>query len=463
MTLSRFRPAHTWGILSLLVAAFVFSGCNGSKALAKRAAKLEVAGQYEAAANTFYTAVLKDRMNADATAGLQRTGQQVLEDRLREFNTAIATRDRAAAVASYERADAYFNKIKGAGVNLDFPETARMEFARVRDAHVSDLYNAGLQAMETDRFDEALNSFEEVMRLSPGYEDAAQLADVSYCEPRYRNARSAYDAGQFRTALAALDEIMGRDAGFKDASDLRNNTLRDGMYTVAMINFVNGSSRPNLENKFRSYVQQELAGSSDPFLKVVDRENQQLILQEQQMALSGVLDESSAIEVGGLLGAKALLKGTVVSCEVITSDLTRRRKQGFESYKVEKVNSEGKKYYETLYRGVEYMEFEQSRSLEVQFNLVLISLETGETLASEIIPAREDDLVRYIKYSGDARNLYPSSPGGSVVRSGQSELRALLSARQALTQESVMVNNAVQASARGIRKALETQLQTLVP
>jgi len=457
-----FAP-FTWVVAALLSLPFLLTGCNGSKALAKRAYKLEEAGQFEAAANTYYTAVLKDRMNVDATQGLQRNGQRVLEDRLQSFQSAVTTRDRAAAVSAYEAADAYFNKIKGAGVNLDFPESYRQQFAQVRDAHVGDLYNAGLEHLEQERFNDALGAFEEVLRLSPGYEDANALANAAFCEPRYRNGNSALEDGSYRTALAAFDEVLGRDASFKDAASLRAQALKDGLYTIALIKFVNGSSRPNLENKFRSYVQQELAKSADPFLKIVDRENQDLILQEQQMALSGVLDESSAVEVGGLLGAKALMKGTVVACEVNTTDLIRRRKQGFESYQVERVNDEGKKYFETLYRAVEYMEFEQSRSVEVQFNLVLISLTSGETLASEMVTAREDDLVRYIKYSGNARNLYPSSMSGSVVRSGRSEIQGLLNARQALNQESSMVNDAVAQAATGIRKAVESELLNLVP
>lgn len=456
------RTLQGVAILWLLFATIAV-GCNGSKALAKRAVKLEEAGQFEAAANTFYTAVLKDRMNPDATAGLQRTGQWVLEDRLQTFQVAVTTRNRAQAVEAYEAADAYFEKIKRAGVSLDFPEPYRQQFAQVRDAHVNDLYNEGLGHLETERFEDALTAFEEVIRLSPGFEDAERLADAAYCEPRYRQGSAAYEDGRFRSALEAMDEVLARDAAFKDAADLKADALKDGLYTIAMIAFVNGSSRPNMENKFRSFVQQELAKSQDPFLKIVDRENQELILQEQQMALSGVLDESSAIEVGGLLGAKSILKGTVVSCETTTTELTRRRKAGFESYQVEKVNDEGKKYYETQYRNTEYMEFEQSRWVEVQFNLVLISLETGETLASEMIEARQDDLVRYIKYNGNARNLYPSSPSGNVVRSGKSELQSLLTARKALKQESAMVNDAVQEAATRIRQSIENQLLTLVP
>ena len=244
---------------------------------------------------------------------------------------------------------------------------------------------------------------------------------------------------------------------------MKQEALDLGRFTVAVIGFQNGSDRPNLENKFRTYVMQEMANSSDPFLKVVDRENQQMILQEQQLALSGMLDENTAVEVGGLLGAKALLKGTVVSYEASQTELRRYTRQGFESYQVEKVNSEGKKYYDTQYRSVTYMEFEQSRSVSVTFNLSLISLATGETLASEMITRSDDDAVRFVKYNGNRSRLYPANMSGSVNKSGKQQLQSLMGARQELTAESTLLNNAVKASATGIREALERNLLVLVP
>ena len=52
---------------------------------------------------------------------------------------------------------------------------------------------------------------------------------------------------------------------------------------------------------------------------------------------------------------------------------------------------------------------------------------------------------------------------GSVNKSGQRELQALLGARQELTAESTLLNNAVKASSTAIREALERNLLELVP
>lgn len=452
-----------WTAWMMAAVGLLALGCNGPKALVKRGFELETAGQIEQAANLYYSAVLKDRSHVDALASLQRAGQGVLNMRLEDFQSAVTLNDRAEAVRTYEAAEAYFDKIAAVNVRLDFPERYKLAFNQVKSAHMDDLYEAGMEDLAGEHFVDALAKFEEVVRLDPSFRDAALQADIAYCEPRYRGGKVALEAGQFRTAHRQFEEVLARKADFKDAGTMKQEALDLGLFTVAVIGFQNGSDRPNLENKFRTYVMQEMANSSDPFLKVVDRENQQMILQEQQLALSGMLDENTAVEVGGLLGAKALLKGTVVSYEANQSELRRYTRQGFESYQVERVNSEGKKYYETLYRGVTYMEFEQSRSVSVTFNLTLISLATGETLASEMITRSDDDAIRFVRYTGNRSKLYPANMSGSVNKSGQRELQGLLGARQELTAESTLLNNAVKASSTAIREALERNLLELVP
>ena len=109
------------------------------------------------------------------------------------------------------------------------------------------------------------------------------------------------------------------------------------------------------------------------------------------------------------------------------------------------------------------MEFEQSRSVSVTFNLTLISLATGETMASEMITRERSDEIRYARYTGNKSKLYPATMSGSVNKSGKSQVQALLNGRQELTAESTLLNQAVQDASKGIREALERNLQELVP
>ena len=450
-------------LLSSLACLIAMSSCSGSKAYVKRGIKMEEVGMMDQAANFFYTAVLKNPMNTDALAGMQRAGQWVLNDRLRVFDEARMVKDRARAVAAYEEAEAYYAKIEKLGIRLLFMESARTAYEQVKNAHLDDLYATGLKALETENFEEALAQFEEVKRLQTDYEDASHLADVAFCEPRYRTAVAAMDAAQWRTAFDALQAVVERDAGFKDAVELKADALEKGRFAIALVGFENGSNRSGMETKLRSFVQQSVAESQDPFLVLVDRENQALILQEQQLALSGVLDGNTSVEVGSMLGAKAILKGTVISCDVRTSSLQKRDITGFESYLVEKVNEEGKKVYDTKYRNVVYQSYSRSRAVDLTIQIQLISLETGKTEMSEILTRSNRDNIEYVRYSGNAKNLYPASTSGNVNRAGRRALMDKMQGRTELNSESSMVDALVVDCAAGIRSLVENEMKRLVP
>ena len=456
----KFHLPLFWTALSALV---LVSGCSGSKAYTKRGLKMEEVGMMPQAASFYYTAVQKKPTNTDALAGLQRAGQSDHNDHLRQFDEARMSNDRARAVAAFEAAEAYNARVAKLGIRLLFMESARQAYELVKDAHMDELYQAGLTALETEDFEEAVTQFEEVVRLDPEYEDAAHLADVAFCEPRYREGTSAMDRSHWRTALNALEALIKRDAEFKDASELKTTVLEKGRFAIALVDFENGSNRAGMETKLRSFVQQSVAESNDPFLLLVDRENQDLILQEQQLALSGVLDGNTTVEVGGMLGARAILKGTVVSCDVRTSSLQKFDRQGFESYRVEKVNEEGKKVYDTRYRNVTYQEYRRTRAVDVTIQVQLISLETGKTELSEILTRSSRDQVEYVRYSGNARNLYPSNASGNVSRAGRSALAKKMKARTELNSESSMVDALVVDCSNGIRSLVETELKRLVP
>ncbi|MFZ8835684.1 MAG: CsgG/HfaB family protein [Flavobacteriales bacterium] len=452
----------TW-FIGLTLSIVLGYGCSGSKAYVKRGIKMEEVGMMEQAAGFFYTAVMKNRANPDALAGMQRAGQWVLNDHLRTFDEARLAKNRGRAVTAYETAEAYHAKIEQLGIRLIFPETSRIAFNQVKNAHLDDLYTLGMQALEKEDFAGAQTNFDEIIRLQPDYLDAAQLANVAFCEPLYREATLGLEAERWRTALNALERIEQRDAGYKDVLELKNTALEKGRYPIALVAFENGSNRSGMETKLRSFVQQAISDSQDPFLILVDRENQALILKEQKLALSGVLDGNSAVEVGSMLGAKAILKGTVISCDVRTSSLQKRDITGFESYLVPKVNEDGKKVNETKYRTVVYQEYSRSRAVDVTVQIQLISLETGKTEVTELLTRSSRDDIEYVRYSGNAKNLFPASSNGNVNRSGRNALIQKMNGRTELNSETSMVDALVEDCAHAIQGVVETELKRLVP
>ena len=162
-----------------------------------------------------------------------------------------------------------------------------------------------------------------------------------------------------------------------------------------------------------------------------------------------------------MVGAKAILKGTVVSCDVRTSSLQKFDRQGFESYKVEKVNEEGKKVYETRYRKVTYQEYKRTRAVDLTIQIQLISLETGKTEMSEMLKRSSRDEIEYARYSGNANKLHPANSSGN--RGSRTGLSRKLNGRTELQSESSMVDELVLDCSKGVRNLVETELKRLVP
>ena len=196
---------------------------------------------------------------------------------------------------------------------------------------------------------------------------------------------------------------------------------------------------------------------------VVDRESLELILQEQQLELSG-LTSGAELEIGSILGAKAILKGTIVDCSVSTTPLRHDNKRGYEKYRVETVDAEGKKHYETKYKSVGYSEYYQSSEVSMSFTLKLISMETGAILSSETVQAMKSDQIRYIKYGGMASKLYAAKANGSVNTSYtvHNRLLSLTSERQDLRNENMMIDDITKVIASKVKSEIESIIQDKV-
>lgn len=424
---------------------------------------MEAAGLIPQAADYYFTAAIKNPNNPEALVALQRTGQWVLNSRITEFEQAQLRGNRSEALEAYDSALEYIKRVQQAGIELLILESSKEAFERVKSDHLDDLYERGMQALENENFEESQDIFDELIRLDSNFKDAVKWSNVSFCEPRYRLANDHLEQKQWRSAYELYAAILSRDKDYKKAQQMLESALSKGQFTIALLPFENGTNRSGLDTKFQSYVEEALMQSEDPFLEIVDREHQALILQEQKLALSGVLNANSAVEVGQLLGAKTLMKGSVVDCEIVTSGMQSQSKKGFESYQVLRITEEGKKVYDKKYREVSYREFYATRKAKITFRIALLSMETGQNLMSEMLSLETSDAIRFADYPGNKDNVFPCNASGNLNRLGKRNLRALFTARRVLSEESVLINTTVQSLAQKIRGQVENEMLQLVP
>ncbi|MDA7787352.1 CsgG/HfaB family protein, partial [bacterium] len=161
---------------------------------------------------------------------------------------------------------------------------------------------------------------------------------------------------------------------------------------------------------FESQFLNLFINNKNPFIKIIDRVHIETVLSEQELGLSGLVDSQTAARVGDLFGAKALLVGRLVSLDAKYNKPKAVKKKGWESFKQKKFNAATKEYdLITKYTKVKYNEFEGSVYVNLTIEYKLISTETGEILATNLIYDKRKDSVKYIEYEGNTKNLFSGS------------------------------------------------------
>ncbi len=429
--------------LSIVLFSMVLGACQNSKHFTKLAIKQEAAGLTEEAANSFYTALLKNRSNLDAQIGMKKTGQLVLNGMLGEFAKQKNFGSNRDAVDAFHAAQDYQEKIKNAGVTLMIADFYQTDYQNSKSALLSELYEEATGLLEEQKFEAAEVKFKEIRKLDPNYKDSKDLADVAYLEPLYSKGVEQLKTGMYRSAYENFDLVIKRKATYKDADALKKQSLEKGLFTIAIHNFENASGTPGLDAKVGAYTLEALISITDPFLRVVDREHMAAILQEQKLQLSGVMDHNTAVAVGELVGANALLTGTVLSYSENKGSLRTKTRDGYQEYKEKVLNKEdGKYYFQSRYKPVKYTEYYNKNSCTVSFQYKLISLQTGEIIKTEIIQKTIEDEVLYGKYDGEIASLYPAhSNGPNLNANDKRALNALMNGNQQMRNFSELSND----------------------
>jgi curli biogenesis system outer membrane secretion channel CsgG len=431
---------HNIFICSFLV--LFFSACQSSKHFTKLGTKQEQAGLIHEAANSYYTALYKNRTNLDAQIGMKKTGQLVLNEMLNNFAKERNFGTNKSAVYAYHPARDYRDKIQGVGITLILADFYDADYKNAVDAYLHELYDEGTSLLESEKYTEAGVKFDEIRKLDTSFKDANDLGDVAFLEPLYQQATKAMAAEHYREAYDSYGKVVERKIDYKDAMARKKECLEKGIYTVALMNFENASGTSGIEAKVSAYALDALTGINDPFLRIVDRENLQTIMEEQHLQLSGVIDENTAVQVGQLVGAQALLTGTVLSYGEKKGTLRSLQRDGYTSYLSKELNKTDGKYYSvTRYKETSYTEYYNSNSCAVSFQFKLINLKTGEILKTEIIQKEVADEVIYGRFEGDVNSLFPSGQGGPNLNAGDKRaLMNMMNSRQQVKTSAELSN-----------------------
>lgn len=411
----------------ILAGGLLLAACTGSHKLAKQAGKLDAGGMYAEAAEMYLQSALRNPNNVEAKLGLKKTGQQVLDDRLAAFFKASNMGNGPVpAVDAYLDALAWKDRLLGAGVQLAIPEHYATDYQRVKGEALVELYGKGQALLAASDYAGAKTVFAKIASIEPGYKDAASLQSIAYLEPLYQQATAALGRKDYRSAVADLDHIIAKDPAYKNAAAMRNECLEKGRISVAVLQGATVVKRPDPRSAtLQAMAISALAGINDPFIRVVDRQDLQRLLDEQKLAMSGVVDESTAVGAGKLLGAQAVLVCTLTGWTENTGQAVRSSREAYEGTQVETLdNATGQTVTTMKYKPVSYTETSLLNSAALSFTYKLVDMETGVVLLSQVVDRSDESQATYGSYNGNAASLYPKLNG--QVNSSNAARRSLL-------------------------------------
>jgi tetratricopeptide (TPR) repeat protein len=448
----------------LAMVMFVATSCHSSKHYFKVGAKQENGGLVNEAAESYYIALQRNRTNVNAQIAMKRTGQLVLNNLLNDFAKQKNFGDHKSAVYAFQQARTYRDRIQSVGVSLLLSDIYEKDYQDCKNIYLKNLYDEGNALLLEKKFSEAEKRFNEINQIDPTYKDAGDLSDVAYLEPLYQQGKVAMSLEHFREAQGCFQKVIARRSSYKDAVAMSRECIERGRFTIALVDFKNATSTPGMEAKMAAYTLDALTSSEDPFLNVVDRENLQNIINEQHLQMTGIIDENTAVSVGELVGAKAILTGTVLSYSEKKGTLRSKQREGYTTYQERVLNrTDGKYYMQTLYRPCSYTEYYNSNSCTVSFQYKLTNIKTGEIIATEIIEKTLNDEVIYGRFDGDVNTLWPAGQGGpNMNQNDRRALLAMMSARQDVKSSGELSNTLFGQLSTQMSGALDNAVKEIV-
>lgn len=434
--------------LSLLL---IIIGCNGPKSLTKKGNELFEAGLYDQATDYFLRALMKNPNFVEAKISLKKSAQKVLDIKEDTFFVANNRGDYGKVVYTYLDMRKFVDKVKAGQVELSIATHYTDDYEIAKSNYLDERFKKANDLMARENFSGAENIFNEISTLDPNYKDVEKLKKIARIEPLYRKGIQEMKNEKYRAAFYLFQNIVNQDATYKDAAAQMSEALTQAQYTIVFTKFQNYTSEPNVSDQLSSRIINSVIGNKGPFLKVIERQNLDVLLKEQKLGMSGAIDQSTAANAGGLMGAKAVVMGTVLDVKYFDTPVTGKTVKGFESYVVQKLNPQTNLMYpETNYKKVTYNEYTGGRQVTISFEYKMMSISTGEILLSGIKTLTQSSSVHYVQYNGIRENLYAGTWYSLNVTSPQDvvysnpdqkrQMRDLLNAnKQVETKESLML------------------------
>ena len=346
----------------------------------KQAQTLE-AGGLRTEALEKYTSAYYDYDRTEGLVGMRRMSQGILDGKFQSAQMSCMVENFEIALAAYEDAFAYQNQ--NASLELKAPPSALENYQGCKTKFIETLYEEAEAAVLKEEYEKGQSLIRKILSLDRRNQKAQYLDLLCEVLPNYNAGKRAMELQMWREAHVYFDEVCLVDAGYKDAAALRADCLKKGSFAVAYKIKDNKEAPDNVEKSLGATIKGELLNSKNPYLELLERENLDVVIQEQQETLSPEFDSETSSSAGKLKRAQFILSGEIVYYK---SEVSPELRQPCDCASKLLIYSEKVNCYEITSR----------RKLEATFKYQLIDAETGKLFISDVITfSKLDDGLKY--------------------------------------------------------------------
>ena len=253
-------------VLTLALAA----GCVTAKGAYTDGMTHETAGDYDAAAGAYATALERDRSSGDpsvrnAAGRLAVAGREAVRRHLAQAGASEPDQ----AARHYLAADGLVRRARRVGVEVAHPASLEADLATALDGAVAFLTDQAEAARAAGDYPGALGRLQQTAAFRPSaarQRDADALARAVYTDW----ARADLDAGAYRAGLAHVDQALAGAPGDDALLDLRDAILDAGTLVVAVLPAEGDEAPAAFLRDLTDVLVDERLALPPPFVAVVD-------------------------------------------------------------------------------------------------------------------------------------------------------------------------------------------------
>lgn len=362
----------------------------------KDAAVLEKGGLKQEAFDK-YALIYDTYESAEARVGMKRMAQQILNEKVQRAQMQCMSENFDAALTAYDDAIAFRNGYPSFELNTtgNLDESQR----ECKNRYVDKLYAQAEAYVKGDDFDSAQNYIRKIFALDRNNQKAMFLEAMCDILPNYNAGVVAMDKELWRDAYVYFNEVCKIDAGFRDALQKREEALEKGTFAIVYKISQNKNVSDSREEALAAKIKGVLLASENPFMELLERDDLDVIYEEQQETMAPGFEYETGAESGKLKRARFILSGELVNLDLLSTPESKSKCDCYAAYKIysDKVNC---------------YQYVQNATCNATFKFKLMDAETGKLYKSDVISFSDQDFGKRYSYE-IMKKISLTSPTGT--------------------------------------------------